>query len=535
MRRSVGLLCLLVLASPVRAGAGIVATTEILGPLAGPGAPLAQPGLAFYGTDLGWTVEHDGKLLILFGDTWPYARFLCDTVPLNDDCQATLPLGPPAGPPTFFTRAGAPDELDPILVLRGAESLDMGFIRTPLAAFSDGADVIGVFGRPEYVPCTSRPAPRSPSCPPGKELVCAPTLGLCMPPAIGVSGVCDTAGGAGCLPGQTCTATAAGLCADPTSSQNDGTAASTAFTAAVTIEIARQDPVAPASYHEIATLATNKFLNSTVRTVERFGGRRKGNRYGRGTRALLWWGRPGFSTAQGRESQLYLLWHRLPFRGPADRVRFRPKYFAGANAKTGEPRWTRRQSKAAPLALDGVIGGSPHEVLPIVNQMAISWVGDPINRWVMLYGGDLADYLLVDPANARPGPAPGSIRIRFAAHPWGPWTPPVPVLAPGSPTTTGDPYGPGGVLFHPDCVDAGATPCARSDPSRPPDAFLPGCPELGRTFDAGRFYAPNVIDAYTRLDDAARRAQLVWNVSTWNPYAVVLVSTDLLLVIPDDP
>ena len=52
--------------------AEIVATSEIVGRLAGPGAQLAQPGLAFYGTDLGWTVEHDGRLVMLFGDTWPY-------------------------------------------------------------------------------------------------------------------------------------------------------------------------------------------------------------------------------------------------------------------------------------------------------------------------------------------------------------------------------------------------------------------------------------------------------------------------------
>jgi hypothetical protein len=527
MRVVVVFLGLLVCVAPA-VRAEIVATADIVGRLAGPGAQLAQPGLAFYGTDLGWTVEHDGRLVMLFGDTWPYARFLCDTVPTNDDCQATLPIDPPAGVPplTFATRAGAPDSLDPILVFRGTESLNMGYIHTPLAAFSDGADLIGIFGRPEYVSCTRRSSRRPPSCRP-HELECTQTLGRCTPPALGVSGVCNLTAGGGCLPGETCTATDAGLCVDPTSSQNDGTDASLAFTAAATIEIARQDPTAPASYHEVATLATNKFINSTVRTVARFGGHRRGSDYGRGTRALLWWGRPGFSTAPGREAELYLLWQRLPFkRAAGGAVRFRPKYFAGVDRKSGEPRWTRRESKALPLALDGAVGGSPHEVLPIQNQMAISWVGDPLDSWVMIYGGDLADYLLADPATARPGPAPGSIRIRFADHPWGPWTPPVPLLAPGSPSITGDPYGPGGILFHPACVDDGASVCAASDPSRPPDAFLPGCPELGRTFDAGRFYGANVIDSYTRPDGAGG-VDVFWNVSTWNPYAVVLVRSNL--------
>jgi hypothetical protein len=158
--------------------------------------------------------------------------------------------------------------------------------------------------------------------------------------------------------------------------------------------------------------------------------------------------------------------------------------------------------------------------------MAVSWIGDPLNTWVMIYGGDLADYLLTDPANARPGPAPGALRIRFAEHPWGPWTPPETLLAPGSPSVTGDPYGPGGVLFHTACQDDGPSLCARSDPSRPPDTFLPGCPEFARAFDIGRFYAPNIIDSYTRPDGAGG-VDIFWNVSTWNPYSVIFARTNL--------
>ena len=520
-------LALLIALSPPAAAAGFVATSEIVGPMAGPNAPLAQPGLAFYGTDLGWTVEHDGQLLMLFGDTWPHARFLCETVPLNDDCQATLPLTPPAGVPplTFATQAGAPNALDPILVFRGTESLDMGFIRTPLAAFSDGTSVIGVFGRPEPLPCTRRSPRRPPSCRPHEHLTCTTALGRCTPEVIGLSPVCTLATGVGCLPGQTCVATETGFCVDPASSQNDGTPASTVFTAAMTVEIATQDAAAPASYHSVATLPTNKFINSTVRTVARFKGRRRGNDYRPGTNALLWWGRPGFSVAAPREAQLYFMTHRLPFKTDRDgRARFKPKYFAGLNAKTGEPRWTRRESKAVPLALDGVEGGSPHEALPIPNQMAVSFIG-PLNTWVMIYGGDLADYLLADPANARPAPA-GAVRIRFAEHPWGPWSAPEPLLVPGNPLGDGEPYGPGGVLFHPACQDMPPSLCARSDPSRPTDAFFAGCPEIGSTFDAGRFYAPNVIDAYTRSDGTGG-VDVFWNVSTWNPYSVVFVGTNL--------
>jgi hypothetical protein len=157
--------------------------------------------------------------------------------------------------------------------------------------------------------------------------------------------------------------------------------------------------------------------------------------------------------------------------------------------------------------------------------MAISWVGAPIRKWVMLYGGDLDDAFLADPANARPEPGPGSIQIRFADHPWGPWSPPQPHLVPGSPAVAGDLYGPGGVLFHPACQDVPGAACAPSDPHRPFHAFLPGCQSFG-FFEPGYFYAPNIIDAWTRPDGAGG-VDLYWNVSTWNPYAVLLVRTRL--------
>jgi hypothetical protein len=239
---------------------------------------------------------------------------------------------------------------------------------------------------------------------------------------------------------------------------------------------------------------------------------------------LLVWGRPGFTAEEGRQAQLYLMAHRLPLRRDGrGRARLRPLYFAGVSPGSGEPRWSRRQTRATPLALDGVVGGSPREEQPIVDQMAVSWVGEPVNKWVMLYGGDLPDYALMDAAAARPGPAPGAVRIRFADHPWGPWSPAEPHLLPGSPMVAGDPYGPGGVLFHDRCVDQGPAVCAPGDPSRPPDFFFPGCPSLAAAFDIGRFYGPNIIDAYTRPDPASGGLELFWNVSTWNPYGVALV------------
>ena len=144
----------------------------------------------------------------------------------------------------------------------------------------------------------------------------------------------------------------------------------------------------------------------------------------------------------------------------------------------------------------------------------------------MLYAGDVTDLALEDPERARPGPAPGSVQIRFADHPWGPWTPPAPHLAPGAPDRADTPYGPGGVLFHEDCEDEPGAPCARSDPKRPLSGFLPFCVSLPFVHDRGRFYGANVIAEYTRPDGAGG-VDLFWNVSTWNPYGVLLLRTKL--------
>ena len=507
-----------------RAAAQTAAPPVVVGTLVGPGATPAQPALRLYGTDLGWTFEHRGRLVMLFGDTWAAADSLCEGEPRNDDSVATLPLAPPDGVPplTFVTHPDAPDDFARITVRRGAEPLTMAYGQVPIAGFSDGTRAAAVLGRGEYVRCARAPGRKRPGCSRKDGLVCTDRVGECQPSPVEVPVLCELATGAGCLPGTTCQPTATGLCIDPSSSQNDGTPASEPFLVAHDQEIATLDETDLSQLTSVARLATNKFINATARTVRCFTGSRCGGDHRPGHGALLVWGRPGFQGLGAREAQLYLLAHPLPMRlDRRGRMRWRPRYFAGTDAR-GEPRWSRKQKDAVPLALDGVAGGSPHEEQPIVNQMSVSWVGPPIEKWVMLYGGDLAEYLLADPVAQRPGDAPGAVRIRFADHPWGPWSPPAPHLVPGHPDVVGDPWGPGGVLFHDACVDAGAARCAPSDPTRPPDFFLPGCPSFGAAFDVGRFYGANVIDAYTRAAGPTA-VDLFWNVSTWNPYAVVLM------------
>jgi hypothetical protein len=115
--------------------------------------------------------------------------------------------------------------------------------------------------------------------------------------------------------------------------------------------------------------------------------------------------------------------------------------------------------------------------------------------------------------------------IRFADNPWGPWSVERPYLQPGNPAVVGDPYGPGGFMFHYACVDQPPALCARTDPHRPLDSLNPGCAPPPFAFDIGRLYGANIIDAYTKADGHGG-LDVFWNLSTWNPYGVMLMKSN---------
>jgi hypothetical protein len=192
------------------------------------------------------------------------------------------------------------------------------------------------------------------------------------------------------------------------------------------------------------------------------------------------------------------------------------------DARTGEPRWSAAQRDAVAIAMDGKRNGSPSEPIIVVNQFAMSWLGPPVNKWMMIYGGDVPDNLLLDPNAANAQGTRGPLRVRFADWPWGPFSPAQTYLSPGNPVNRGDPYGPGGFLFNTACLDQPDAPCAHTDPLRPADSMLPGCPTPPVQLDIGRLYGVNIIDAYTQPSPDGGLV-VTWNVSTWNPDGVVLM------------
>ena len=135
------------LAAPVNAQ--VASPPQVIGTIAGPGSTPVNPNLGFFGTDLGWTVEHDGELRILFGDTDEAFNSKCFPMLFNDDSQGRIPLKRPEGVPplTMDTKPGEPNVLQRIIVTRKGESLQMGYGQVPVSAYSDGQSLVGIVDR----------------------------------------------------------------------------------------------------------------------------------------------------------------------------------------------------------------------------------------------------------------------------------------------------------------------------------------------------------------------------------------------------
>jgi hypothetical protein len=237
-----------------------VSAPEALGFLAGHGARVDPPELELYGTDLGWSLVHDGKLFLLFGDSMPYAKFYCDEhMPLYDDIVGRLPLEPSEKLPRLHVE-GDPENPSALRYLelhaRGS-ALDSGIDKTPLAAFSDGEHAFAFFGQVASTRCdgdsqdvTAR------ACPDG--LTCAEGLGECAPAFDGVARPCDLASSAGCRFGQTCGPSTSSFCIDTKRSQYDGRAASTPFA------VASDSHLAIARYAELTIWVCVALLHSKM-------------------------------------------------------------------------------------------------------------------------------------------------------------------------------------------------------------------------------------------------------------------------------
>lgn len=175
------------------------------------------------------------------------------------------------------------------------------------------------------------------------------------------------------------------------------------------------------------------------------------------------------------------------------------RFMAGRDAK-GEPRWVSYQEWAGnfpdpaqwhpPQGAGAEIYAPENDKESCVGEMSITW-NQPLKRWLMTY-------------NCTAG-----IEARVAAEPSGPWSAPLVLLGRGDNTQC--------------TIDMSDKGCGERRDFWPlrrvkPDQVV-----------AGGYYAPFVLNRYTRPGQAANSAEIYWLVSTWNPYEVDVMRSTLTL------
>lgn len=540
--RLIGLVIMSTLLARMIAAEPSAVDTTVIGPFAGVQAPLHPDNLAphrieFYGTDLGFTYEHNGVLQILFGDT----SATPDGTPIEatsgqrlEDSFGSIDLAK-WNEPASFTRQNMP------LIRLGQNpdstetaAIDPGHamegFKTPVGGFSNGSDEYGVFFTYKPEGCRT-----DSDCSNGSQ--CDPGLGYIGPHYSddgGITWACLDGSSAACV-ADTFT-DAKGNAVNPSGFCNDRTSAIWAdspmgriSSVSVKLLIGKRDKETPKKYHTEHVWQTSKFMNPSFRTVQAFEPPAaeaevtvdfSPGRIPSEHAKVFVWGRPHFVgvNATGRTLAAYFAYVDLPRGEP---LKWKPHYFAGLD-DTGQPRFSRYEKDAVPLDQDSTRAGiQPAAFYDVINQVSVAWIPQ-LDKWLMFYGGGLINRPLepllkncgilevfTGPECLQVEIGNGAFRMRTSDYPWGPWTPPQDLIAAGDPSVARDQYGPGGMLRHPACDEPDCAPTT----ARPGD----------REDEYGFFYSANIIEQWTH--PAGDAVGIIWNASTWDPYRVILLRT----------
>jgi hypothetical protein len=271
---------------------------------------------------------------------------------------------------------------------------------------------------------------------------------------------------------------------------------------------------------------TRKFMNPAIRTVNAFdpaGSVAPDYRAPDGTDPrndkVFVWGRPNFAGtgANGRDARLYFMVVDMPQGSVTPPFAWKPQYFSGIVDR--RPQFSPNPADARALDLSSNGPDRTVETWDVVGQMTVSFI-EPLGRWVMFYGGDLpqeaADIILGPESEMARDPS-GSIHVRVANEPWGPWSAPEPLLkaraSSAEPAVAAAERAPFGILHSSECNGSG---CAPNETAFPAD-------------ERGRLYAPNIIEPWTEVRSDPPAVDIYWNVSTWAPYQVVLMKSRFAL------
>jgi hypothetical protein len=161
------------------------------------------------------------------------------------------------------------------------------------------------------------------------------------------------------------------------------------------------------------------------------------------------------------------------------------RYFSGL--VNGQPAWSSSEADAVPLFID-------QESTKTIGNVSVIF-SEELGLWLMTYDGGKT-------------PTTTGAYFAYATEPWGPWSDPQLVFNPRR-------DGALGTFIH--------------DPTIVPSDGLTG-PTIGSNdpnTTRGGFYAPYLIERFTRI--TGNKLSIYYTGSTWNPYTIVLMRSDLTI------
>jgi hypothetical protein len=217
------------------------------------------------------------------------------------------------------------------------------------------------------------------------------------------------------------------------------------------------------------------------------------------------------------------------------------RYFMGLDA-TGRPKWTTYELCAVPVVYDnptglasstGCIAEAPGEPGPVdpgtAGNVSVSY-NATLSLWLMTWDGGRQ-------SPTKEVPQPEGIYFSYASEPWGPWSTPQQIYNPCEAAIYEQGFG----NFIRYTAASANNPCSAvtsgTGPQGPiigagPDPFVTGNVSGGSvTSRRGAVYAPFQIERFASVGDDGVLS-IYFNMSTWNPYTVVLMESDYTIASP---
>jgi hypothetical protein len=188
------------------------------------------------------------------------------------------------------------------------------------------------------------------------------------------------------------------------------------------------------------------------------------------------------------------------------------RYFAGF--QSGHPAWSENESDSVPVVYDNPNGvtvpsGAPGVADPgTVGEISVVY-SPRLGLWLMTYDGGRQD----GPNRAQTT----GIYFTYAAFPWGPWSTPQLIL------NSCREHALGNYMFFDASTDSCAGLATTEGPAGP---TIGGQSQSGNDpfTTTGDPYAPETIERFVEVQ--GDMLKLFYTMSTWNPYAVVLMESD---------